>query len=126
MAYILKLSPTHFLANIRHQHRYNLHFSLNERFDDADQNDFDWNQFDLPKEKTSEEIEVLDNIFFEQFLKHNFFKEEIRRLEMEGDFEAGAKLRQQLRDVRRAEKKAAEEAATKAAANAEQGCEPLP
>ena len=53
-------------------------------------------------------------------------KEEIRRLEMEGDFEAGAKLRQQLRDVRRAEKKAAEEAASKAAANAEQGCEPLP
>ena len=45
---------------------------------------------------------------------------------MEGDFEAGAKLRQQLRGVRRAEKKAAEEAATKAAANAEQGCEPLP
>ena len=67
-----------------------------------------------------------------RFAMMNFFvlifliKEEIRRLEMEGDFEAGAKLRQQLRDVRRAEKKAAEEAATKAAANAEQGCEPLP
>ena len=98
--------------------------SLNERFDDADQNDFDWNQFDLPKEKTSEEIEVYNNFSWDCWT--HYFKEEIRRLEMEGDFEAGAKLRQQLRDVRRAEKKAAEEAATKAAANAEQGCEPLP
>ena len=47
-------------------------------------------------------------------------QEEIRQLELAGDFEAGARLRQQLRDVRRAERKAAEVAAEQAEADVAQ------
>ena len=48
-------------------------------------------------------------------------QEEIRELELAGDFEAAAKIRQQLRDVKRLEKKEAEEALVKAAAQDQQG-----
>ena len=59
--------------------------------------------------------------FTRRFQMLNFIQEEIRELELAGDFEAAAKIRQQLRDVKRLEKKQAEEAVSQAAAQELQG-----